>query len=541
MNAGSATVAVSSARPSSFSFIEALTNASSDAVQAPNAASAQSQSRSNARSGERGNGKSGIIPAAVLEGALQSAAELLPVPIEQTPVQILSAEAQNEKTGDAATPVTISADASESGSAARTIPADSSVGSQQPQSIFHPVVQQPIDPSEQASKQLVQPIAQPSVNVATIAKVQPSLNPALVRSVPTDARPSTDSVPFANIQTPLKQVRSESTQTVPQPSQNVASIAKAQATSIPTPVQAVQDGLGFAATTIAAAVASMLTANTVPSDSAADSKLPQVIGDSSRLAAPSVTNKSANTQFSIKSDTTVATGTNKTGVVEGPSSSSKGNQTNGQSAQHSQPNASAANVNAVKSADGNSASTVSFQTHVAIHEGVSSGSASARGEVGRSLSSEGSARAADDVKSGEPAFIPGINAARLIQTMNESEMRVGMHSNEFGDISIRTSVSQQQILTQISVAHGDLGTAISAHIPSLQDKLGNEFGLHASIEVNQGGASMAGGGGQASQREQKPFTSSSAAASVATGIEIDPSILKGSLGAGEAYRLDIRA
>ena len=39
-------------------------------------------------------------------------------------------------------------------------------------------------------------------------------------------------------------------------------------------------------------------------------------------------------------------------------------------------------------------------------------------------------------------------------------MRVGMHSTEFGDISIRTTLSQQQMLAQISLDHSDLGPTL---------------------------------------------------------------------------------
>ena len=111
--------------------------------------------------------------------------------------------------------------------------------------------------------------------------------------------------------------------------------------------------------------------------------------------------------------------------------------------------------------------------------------------------------AAEQLERTGSAAAAGINSARLIQTMSESEMRVGMHSAEFGDISIRTSVSQQQLTAQISVDHSELGSAISAHLPSLQSKLGSEFGLHASIDVNQLGGSVTGGNGQSSQQNQK--------------------------------------
>ena len=72
----------------------------------------------------------------------------------------------------------------------------------------------------------------------------------------------------------------------------------------------------------------------------------------------------------------------------------------------------------------------------------------------------------------------GINAAKLIQTMGQTGMNVAMRSNEFGNISIHTSVSQQQMLAQISLDHGDLSQALASHVSSVQTKLENESGLH---------------------------------------------------------------
>src|SRR5580658_3065506 len=83
-----------------------------------------------------------------------------------------------------------------------------------------------------------------------------------------------------------------------------------------------------------------------------------------------------------------------------------------------------------------------------------------------------------------------------------------MHSSEFGDISIRTSVSQQQMLAQISLDHSELSQAISDHISAVQSKLGSDYGLHASIEINNHGSSLSHGSEQSSQRDQKAFASS---------------------------------
>ena len=80
---------------------------------------------------------------------------------------------------------------------------------------------------------------------------------------------------------------------------------------------------------------------------------------------------------------------------------------------------------------------------------------------------------------------------------------MGMHSSEFGDISIRTSVTQQQMQTQISVDHDELGNALSAHIPNMQMKLGSEYGLHATIEVNQNGTSFSSDGDRSQQPQHE--------------------------------------
>ena len=150
--------------------------------------------------------------------------------------------------------------------------------------------------------------------------------------------------------------------------------------------------------------------------------------------------------------------------------------------------------------------------------------------------------AASSHADGEGTVPQGINTAKLIQTMSESEMRVGMHSAEFGNISIRTSVSQQQMVAQISVDHSDLSQAISAHVSSAQTKLGDEHGIHALIEVNNQGASSSGDSGHSSQREQKAFVSSARTESNIGAVEIDNGMNAGALmSVGNDQRLDIRA
>jgi hypothetical protein len=222
--------------------------------------------------------------------------------------------------------------------------------------------------------------------------------------------------------------------------------------------------------------------------------------------------------------------------------SSNGSQSNGQPTQHSQPDGSQAAAVMPKVMDGGASQVrtvplhaVSFQPAATPHtpDGLtdSTHQTAQRGEI-----------ASSPLDGDEAVATSGINAAKLIQTMGETEMRVGMHSSEFGNISIRTSVSQQQMLAQISLDHGDLSQAISAHISTMQTKLGNDSGLATLIQVNHQGASSSGEPGSSRQGEQRAFVHSARSESAAVPAEIDVGMNPAALaGAGNGYRLDIRA
>ena len=158
--------------------------------------------------------------------------------------------------------------------------------------------------------------------------------------------------------------------------------------------------------------------------------------------------------------------------------------------------------------------------------------------------------ASDSIRTADQAFqsqgsetapASGINTARVIQNMSDTEMRVGMHSAEFGDISIRTSVSMQQMTAQISVDHGDLGKAISAHIPAMQEKLGGESGLRATVEVSQNGMSFSDERGYSSQREAKTSAPVAHFDMNQGSTEPDYPVLRATAMSAESDRLDIQA
>jgi hypothetical protein len=145
----------------------------------------------------------------------------------------------------------------------------------------------------------------------------------------------------------------------------------------------------------------------------------------------------------------------------------------------------------------------------------------------------------ETVESGVTAVI---NSAKLIQAIGQTEMRVGMHSSDFGDISIRTSGSQQQMSAQISLDHSELSQTIAAHISSVETKLGNEHGIQASIQINNQGSTHSSDSQQPSQRQQSAFTGSARSVDAADPTEAEAKTGIGMLvAAGNDHRLDIRA
>jgi hypothetical protein len=80
--------------------------------------------------------------------------------------------------------------------------------------------------------------------------------------------------------------------------------------------------------------------------------------------------------------------------------------------------------------------------------------------------------------------LPAINTARLIQSMGQTEMRVGMRSNEFGNISINTSATRDLISAQISLDHSELAKTLVSHVPEIQARLGGTQAADVRIDTN---------------------------------------------------------
>ena len=220
--------------------------------------------------------------------------------------------------------------------------------------------------------------------------------------------------------------------------------------------------------------------------------------------------------------------------------SSHNAQSNNQSSQHPQFDPTQLTANMSRATETATSPAQMAIAHMASHAPATQTSASPSTQEAIRQSLPPTSSGSDE---GEVATSSsGINTAQVLQTLSQSEMRVGMHSAEFGNISIRTSVSQQQMLTQISLDHSGLSQAISGHISSIQSKLANDYGLHAQIEVNHQSAAFSGQSQSSSQKEQRAFTPSARTDNASPLAEADigwtPTTLPPS---DSGYRLDIRA
>jgi len=289
------------------------------------------------------------------------------------------------------------------------------------------------------------------------------------------------------------------------------------------------------------------TSNPVSTVRASLSAIVQSDGGINQLAGKVTPAKVLSSGFSSNSDAGDSTDKNKpskSGDASDLSSSSHSVATAGPQTQHAQTDGAQTAVFEVKGAGTNipqvsqvAVNAAQTETSVATGTHTSGGSTGTDAHHGDGAESSASQQWVDNGSAG----MSGISTARLIQTMGESQMRVGMHSNEFGDISIRTVVSQQQMQTQISVDHSELGSALSAHIPSIQTKLGSEYGLHATIEVNQSGASFSSEGDRSSQYRQQAAVRPVEGAETPVALQNDVLSPRIPAAMGSEYRLDIRA
>jgi hypothetical protein len=151
-----------------------------------------------------------------------------------------------------------------------------------------------------------------------------------------------------------------------------------------------------------------------------------------------------------------------------------------------------------------------FHQAVTVNHGAQSDPVSAQTTAGlHQAGSEPSARSQNGETGGADlqALAPAVNSAQLVQRAGGSELRVGVHSNDFGNVSISTLGTRNLISAQISLDHGELAKAIAAHLPEVQARLGAGPPLEMRISTTQPASSrsgsMTGGLGQDAGQGQR--------------------------------------
>lgn len=206
----------------------------------------------------------------------------------------------------------------------------------------------------------------------------------------------------------------------------------------------------------------------------------------SGLNSTSVTKLSAISSVNGKIGSADATG-EATGLKQhAPSASNQANFQTG--SQEAVPSADQSQVSASSQGQGTAAAQGSFASH-AVVDGAHAQTATIASPVQASpalASATGHAAIAPDraapAVTAAPQAPPVINTARLIQSAGQSEMRVGMRSNEFGNISISTSATRDSISAQISLDHGELAKTLAAHLPEIQARLGTNQSVDVRID-----------------------------------------------------------
>jgi flagellar hook-length control protein FliK len=134
-----------------------------------------------------------------------------------------------------------------------------------------------------------------------------------------------------------------------------------------------------------------------------------------------------------------------------------------------------------------------------------------------------------------PTAAPSPVNAKFVQGLSQSEFRVGMQSQEFGSIDIRTSVARHMFSAQISVEHGDFAKSMTADLPALYHRLADQQVSVANIVIQ--GQHLATSSGLAQDSQPQKWQSHSNTVSKSEAQPMLPVVAEAIETAG---RLDIR-
>ena len=138
---------------------------------------------------------------------------------------------------------------------------------------------------------------------------------------------------------------------------------------------------------------------------------------------------------------------------------------------------------------------------------------------------------------------PFVSSARLIQSIQQSDMRVGLNSLEFGAISLHSSTDRGVISSEITLGHAELARTISAHLSAMQELPGTPMALSVRVDTGSPTAGDSSGSSQRSpgdkQQQEAGRTTQSRSANLQPRSEYNLPIAARSQD-GHDVRLDIR-
>lgn len=144
---------------------------------------------------------------------------------------------------------------------------------------------------------------------------------------------------------------------------------------------------------------------------------------------------------------------------------------------------------------------------------VSSAPLSQPAEAARTQSTRTDADYSDQQPALAATTQPAIHSAKLVAQAAQSELRVGFHAGEFGNVDIRTSMVRSQLTAEISVEHGELRNLLAVELPHLQAKLAEHPFTATNIALNN----HTGGGSSNSKQAYQQNAHASQGASSQTG------------------------
>jgi flagellar hook-length control protein FliK len=155
--------------------------------------------------------------------------------------------------------------------------------------------------------------------------------------------------------------------------------------------------------------------------------------------------------------------------------------------------------------------------------------------AGGTPSSAASMTDADGPDEAVPTTASSPITAKFVAGMSQSEFRVGMQTQEFGNIDIRTSVARHMFSAQISVEHSDMAKSLTAELPTLYSKLADQHVPVANIVIQ--GQSLATSSGLAQDAQPRNWQPQNQHFSRTTAEVMLPTVIQTIDSGG---RLDIR-